>query len=272
MLSQADDLLTEIHSIADLLAPLADPLFETVTAFKDWTINDVLRHLHVWNHAAFLSYAQPEDFQAFMARVQNSGKAGQSMRDVEREASDGLGGQALVRRWVAYAGEMCSAMRTADPAKRVKWAGPDMSVRSSVSARLMETWAHGQEIYDVLGVERHSGEHIRNIVVLGYNTYGWTFRNRRLAVPEPTPGLRLVSPLGETWTYGDVAGEELVSGSAEAFCQVVTQVRNIADTTLEVRGPNAQAWMAIAQCFAGPPSDPPETGSRRMAATRLVPV
>jgi len=35
---------------------------------------------------------------------------------------------------------------------RVKWIGVDMSARSCLTARLMETWAHGQEIYDILGV------------------------------------------------------------------------------------------------------------------------
>ena len=42
-----------------------------------------------------------------------------------------------------------------------------MSARSAISARQMETWAHGQEVFDVLGADREEHDRIRNIVVLG---------------------------------------------------------------------------------------------------------
>jgi uncharacterized protein (TIGR03084 family) len=271
VLTQADDLLNETRTVAATLAPYADHQFELPTGFKSWTINQVLCHLHVWNKAAWMSYAQPARFDAYMAQVVDAGKARRSMREVEREHSDGLGGQALVKAWVAYAEEMCADFRTADPAKRVKWAGPDMSVRSSVSARLMETWSHAQSIYDVLGLERVCTDAIRNIVVLGMNTHGWTFRNRRLPVPEPVPCVRLTAPSGEQWAFNEDVTSALITGAAEEFCQVVTQVRNIADTTLHVQGEDAVRWMSIAQCFAGPPNDPPPAGSRRKANLPVQP-
>ncbi len=262
MLTQADDLLAETKAIATMLAPYADEQFDSVTLFKDWTINQILCHLHVWNRAAWMSYSEPEHFDAYMKGIFDAGKAKRSMRDFELEHSDGQRGKALVRAWLDYTETMCAGFRSADPAKRVKWAGPDMSVRSSVSARLMETWSHAQAIYDVLGLQRQSTDAIRNIVVLGINTYGWTFRNRKLEVPQPIPAVRLISPSGEEWTFNDGETSALVSGTAEEFCQVVTQVRNVADTSLEVTGKNAQDWMSIAQCFAGPPNEPPKVGSR----------
>ena len=139
-----------------------------------------------------------------------------------------------------------------------------MSARSSITARLMETWAHGQEVYDLLGVTRQNADRIRNIVVLGVNTYGWTFANRKQPVPEPMPYLLLTAPSGEEWTFGNEQADERITGLAEEFCQVVTQVRNIADTNLSVTGSNAAAWMEQAQCFAGPPNPPPAPGTRFM--------
>ena len=56
--------------------------------------------------------------------------------------------------------------------------------------------------------------------------------------------------------------EDSIIGDATEFCQVVTQVRNIKDTNLKVEGKVAEKWMSIAQCFAGPPEDPPIKGSR----------
>ena len=77
------------------------------------------------------------------------------------------------------------------------------------------------------------------------------------------PRLRLTAPSGAIWEYGD--GDDLIEGSASEFCQVVTQCRNIGDTSLSVHGPVATRWMAIAQCFAGPPQDPPPPGARHRA-------
>ena len=143
-----------------------------------------------------------------------------------------------------------------------------MSVRSSITARLMETWAHGQAVYDLLGVIRRNTDRIRNIVVLGVNTYGWSFKVRRETPPASMPHLRLTAPSGEVWTWNAPSDRDLIAGAAEEFCQVVTQVRNIADTALTVRGAAAEAWMRQAQCFAGPPETPPAAGARRTAAAR----
>jgi len=140
-----------------------------------------------------------------------------------------------------------------------------MSVRSSITARLMETWAHGQAIYDLLGIVRENEDWISNVVVIGVNTYGWTFKVRGQTPPEPMPRLKLIAPSGEIWTFGEENSGERIEGLAEEFAQVVTQTRNIADTALTVSGPNAAAWMAKAQCFAGGPEEPPAPGTRRTA-------
>ena len=149
---------------------------------------------------------------------------------------------------------------------RLKWAGPDMGVKMFTTARQMETWAHGQEVYDLMGVARAPTERLRNIAEIGVRTYGWTFVNRGLELPGPAPSVRLVGPDGAVWQWHDHTPDNCVAGDAVAFCQVVTQVRNIADTKLIVTGGPAIAWMEIAQCFAGPPETPPAPGTRAPAA------
>jgi uncharacterized protein (TIGR03084 family) len=137
-----------------------------------------------------------------------------------------------------------------------------MSVRSSITARLMETWSHAQAVYDLLGVERLDTDRIRNIAQLGINTFGWTFHNRGEAPPGDVPAVRLTAPSGATWEWNVENTLDLVEGSASEFCQVVAQTRNIADTDLLVSGPVATRWMAVAQCFAGPVETPPPPGAR----------
>ena len=142
-----------------------------------------------------------------------------------------------------------------------------MSARSFASARLMETWAHGQEVYDHLGVVRQNADRVQNIVMLGVNTFGWTYATRRETPPGPMPHLVLTSPSGQVWTYGDASGTERIEGRADEFCQVVTQTRNVADTGLKVTGPVATDWMSKAQCFAGAAQTPPAPGTRHIRRT-----
>ena len=256
---QAQDFLDESAALHALLAPLDDDAFEQATAFKGWTLNDVLRHLHYWNWMAWL---QLNDESLLIAQMDAIARAG-GMRPVETAHVEGAVGRALVDIWMDQAKATAKAFAAADPKARLKWAGPDMSARSSITARLMETWAHGQEVYDQLGVVRQNADRIRNIVVLGINTFGWTFRNRKLDIPETIPFVVLTAPSGEVWTYGEAGGAERIEGLAEDFCQVVTQTRNIADTSLAVSGPVATQWMGFAQCFAGKPETPPAPGIRK---------
>lgn len=260
-MQQATDFLDESEALSALLAPLSDAEFETPTQFKGWTINNIIRHLHVWNIAADLALSDEAAFGEFIAKMIKGVRGGQ-LPDFEAEYLGGLSGHDLAAAWTIQYRAMTPRFAAADPKHRVKWVGPDMSVISSITARLMETWSHAQAIYDVLGVERVDADRIGNIVRLGVNTYGFTWKNRRMEPPGSMPQLKLSAPSGAIWEYGETSDSGGVSGSATEFCQVVTQCRNIADTSLDVSGEVAHQWMAVAQCFAGPPQDPPAAGTR----------
>jgi uncharacterized protein (TIGR03084 family) len=263
MLTQAADFAAESDALADLLAGCSAADLGAETLFKRWTIADVIGHLHVWNYAADLSLRSRDEFSAFACQIAAHGGG---LNVFEKSWLGDLGGAALVSAWAAYYPGMAARFADADPSARVVWVGPDMSVRSAITARLMETWAHAQAVYDLLGVTRVNTDRIGNIVVLGVNTFGWTYRNRGRVVPEKMPHLVLAAPSGTLWTYGDESNAERITGPAEAFCQVVTQTRNIADVPLQVTGPVAAEWMAMAQCFAGAPASPPPPGTRRPRA------
>jgi len=265
MFQQPLDFRDESEALHALVRPLDAAALDRPTAFKAWSIADVIRHLHLWNCAADIALADPGAFEALSAEINAHLSTGGNLRQFEARRLAALSNTALVETWresfVAIAGRFAGA----DPSARVKWMGPDMSVRSSITARLMETWAHGQEVYDALGVVRRNADRIRNIAVLGVNTYDWTFKVRGDTPPAPKPHLRLTAPSGAVWTWNEPSEADLVEGAAEEFCQVVTQVRNVADTRLVVRGAAARAWMDKAQCFAGPPETPPAPGTRRTA-------
>lgn len=261
-MEQATDFRTEAEALHSVIFDLPADAFAQPTQFKSWTVGQILQHLHLFDGMARLSLQQPDQFRADYAKFNEAYRVEGSMLGITDRLLDGLSGPALRDAWLVGAGETAEAFAGADPKQRVPWAGPEMSARSSVTARLMETWAHGQAIYDLLGLERHDHDRIRNIAHMGVAAYGWTFMNRGETVPEPMPHVRLTGPSGAVWEWGEATDQERIEGPATDFCQVVTQTRNIADVGLEVTGQNATRWMSLAQCFAGPPVDPPAPGSR----------
>ncbi|MGB2220291.1 MAG: TIGR03084 family metal-binding protein [Henriciella sp.] len=258
-MQQADDFKAESEALFKLLKDTETARFDEATQFKSWTINAVLQHLYFWNEMAGL---QIKNEGLLVERMAGVAAHPGGMRGFEADHFAGLSAHKLLDAWIENAIETANIFADADPKTRLKWAGPDMSARSSITARLMETWAHGQEVYDHLGVVRQNADRIQNIVILGVNTFGWTYATRKQTPPGPMPHLRLTAPSGAIWTYGEDGSQDTITGLAEEFCQVVTQTRNIADTSLTVNGPVAIDWMSKAQCFAGPPETPPAPGLR----------
>ena len=261
MLHQALDFRDESEELFNLLEGIDDSAWARETQFKRWTPNDIVAHLHMGNYAADLSLKDSGEFKAYAHRFAESARK-VSHREATNAWLGGLHNRGLLEVSRAFCHEMADRFRVADPKQRVKWFGPDMSVLSSISARLMETWAHGQAVYDLFGKVRKDSDRIKNIAVIGINTFGWTFDNRGIKRPGPRPTVRLTAPSGAVWEWAQPESEDLIEGSATEFCQVVAQTRNIIDTSLKVVGETATSWMMIAQCFAGPPENPPPPGTR----------
>jgi len=190
-------------------------------------------------------------------------KRGDSLTEVEAQVVSAKGSQ-LVSDWRLTYQELAQAYSQADPAQRCPWVGPSMSARSCITARQMETWAHGQAIYDELGRVRENTDRLQNIIILGINTFGWTFKVRGEAAPEQMPYVELAAPSGRLWTFGEENSGSAIKGAAEEFAQVVTQTRHVEDTQLSYEGEDAKRWLYNAQCFAGGPNPPPAPGSRFM--------
>ena len=265
-MQQASDFLAESEALERLIQPLQASDFARPTGFKSWTFEKILRHLHFWNHMANLALTAPDDFQAALKPAVEAMMAGKTLPEIEIVAFPQTDLE-LVSQWQVGFREAAAAYQQADPSDRVAWVGPSMSARSSITARQMETWAHGQAIADDLGIDRSEDDRIRNIVVLGVNTFGWSFTVRGMEVPEEQPALRLTSPSGESWEYGNPDSDQVISGMAHEFAQVVTQTRNIADTQLSCEGDTAKLWMHHAQCFAGAATTPPAPGERRVKSS-----
>lgn len=261
-LPQARDFLEECNALHAVLAAAPVAAWREPTQFKAWTFDDIVGHLYLFDVVAEIAARSRAEFESFYGGIVASAKQGVSLREYAQRWLAGCGGRELLERWQAQYLRLAGIARTFEPDRRLAWAGPDMSARSFMSARQMEVWSHGQAIFDQLGIERAEHDRLRNVAVMGVNTFGWTFTVHRRPLPQSKPYVRLLSPSGATWEFNDPQAADRVEGSAVEFCQVVTQTRNVRDTALRVTGPVAGEWMSMAQCFAGPPEQPPAPGTR----------
>lgn len=252
MFPQVVDLKEEGEDFYAYLKTLTDDQWTVHTPFKNLTVNQVVQHLHGSDFAAVYSLKDPQGFRDTIA---------ERAKDVDPMGGT-LKGAELMEMWWKYFSEMCELMGNLEPDARVPWFGPDMGIRMFTTARQMETWAHAQDIYDEFDDVRNNTDRIRNIVVLGVKTFGWTFVNRKMDVPADMPYVKLTAPSGELWEFGTPNDTDYVEGSAVEFAHVATQGRNIGDVHLKVVGETATLWMSIVQCFAGPAKDPPAVGIR----------
>jgi uncharacterized protein (TIGR03084 family) len=266
-MQQIKDFRDEVDELHQLLATMPAAAWTAPTGFKAWTPEDIVQHLHHSDLMALASADGAEAFAAFRADMQARRARGLTNVQATRERLGDPKGAALLELWARTAGVLCNRLSGLAPETRMPWAGPGMGLRMFATARQMETWSHGQAIYDLLGVDRPpAAPRLRNIAEIGVRTFGWTFRNRGQEPPGPQPEVRLATPFGEPWAWRGEGG--LVAGDAIQFCQVAAQTRNVQDTALRVQGAAAEAWMALAQCFAGPPETPPAPGTRVRAQQR----
>lgn len=253
-----DDLSAEQRALDEILAPLDADRWSRPTPSARWTVADQVAHLTFFDQAATVAIERPDDFDALVEELLRAALGGdEAMDDHTLGRYRRMAPGDLLEAWRAGREALRRAAGSLDDDDRVKWFGPSMSARSFLTARLMEVWAHGQDVCDAVGASRVPTARLAHIARLGFLTRGWTYVNRGAVAPTTEVRVDLTGPDGQVWSFGPDDADERVAGSAEEFCLVVTQRRHVDDTSLEVTGDDALTWMTQAQAFAGPPTDPP---------------
>jgi uncharacterized protein (TIGR03084 family) len=238
------DLRDETADLERLLEPGG---WDVPTPAEGWTVRDQIVHLAWSDDAAVRAVTEPE---AFREEVRATRPVNPDVVVERRRSMPG----AEVGRWFHDARRrLTEVLAAADPKVRVPWYGPDMGMVSFATARLMETWAHGQDVADGLGAVREPTARLRHVAEIGVRARPWSFTVHGRPVPETPVRVELSLPDGSPWTAGPEDAQDVVRGTALDFCLVVTQRRHVADVSLAVSGPVAREWISIAQAFAGPP-------------------
>ena len=229
-----DDLAAEHAALDAVVADLPEEGWRRPTPAAGWDIADTIVHLLQADLAAHQAVVDPAAFEAAKADM----LSGRRPLDTAYGERAGRTGADVLAWWRDSRTTMLDAFRPLRPKDRIPWFGPPMSALSFATARLMETWSHGQDVASALGV----------------TTRGWSYANRGEVAPPGDVRVELTSPSGQLWTWGPEGAADRVEGTALEFSLVTTQRRLLADSKLRCQGELARGWMERAQAFAGPPT------------------
>jgi len=256
----------------DMVSGLDVKLWQHRTPFFNWTIFDQVAHIAFFDHEALLAIQDPDRFRKRAEGVMDVIMSGRNLRAytnpllnsklLNSKLLNNRKPESLLLFWQNIRKSLIKRLNKITPKDRLPWYGPDMSGPSFVTGRLMETWAHSQDVFDALQIRRVNCARLIHVAHIGVKTFNWSFIVRKLQVPGITPRVELTGPSGKVWKWGEPDAMERVWGSAEEFCLVVTQRRNVLDTGLKCQGKNAVKWLTITQAFAGVPQEHPAPGAR----------
>ncbi len=231
------DLQAERDDLDRFLTTLSDEAWDVLTPADGWTVRDSVTHITHIDDAAIL-----------LIRGDNS-PLEEAARKVGRSLSPGE-----ILSWLRESGAtMIEDLLACDPKVRIPWFALPMGARSFATARLMETWAHGLDCYDAVGVKCVDTDRLRHVARLAYMARPYAHEVNGL--PEPTAPLRLELrlPSGTPWAHGPEDALDVISGEASQFCRVAVKRRHWKDTQLTIKGDAARQFIEIVQTYAGPP-------------------
>jgi uncharacterized protein (TIGR03084 family) len=256
------DLIEEQESLDAVVASLSAEQWARETSSPRWSVGDQIGHLTYFDGTAALAITDPEAFGAHRRELLRSISDDGATDDATLSSSRAMSPPDLLAAWRRNRQTLAAAASKLTEGARVEWYGPSMSAKSFLTARLMETWAHGQDVIDAVGATRAPTDRLRHIAQLGVITRRWSYANRGLPVPEGEVRVELTGPSGDMWIWEPERAAGSIAGPAADFCLVVTQRRHVDDTALVIRGDAARDWMLNAQAFAGRPTDGPPPGGR----------
>lgn len=244
------DLRAESDDLDAIVAGLTEEGWRTPTPAPGWTIAHQIAHLLWTDRVAVVSVT---DEAGFADLLTEAAKNPTGFVDEGAEELAALPAAELLAQWRATRTRLHDELPRVTDGRKLPWFGPPMSAASMATARLMETWAHGLDVADALGVRRVPTARLRSIAHIGVRTRDFAFTVHGLTPPADPFLVELRAPDGSTWSWGPADATQRVTGSAEDFCMLVTQRRPRAELDVTAIGDDAARWLTIAQAFAGPP-------------------
>lgn len=236
------DLVAEQQFLDQSLQRIPIKNWDKPTPATGWTVRDTISHLADYEHLAadvisggteIERWQQTKDLDALRAEAVKKGRA---MRP-----------QDVIEWWRGGRAKVVEPLSHMSGDERVQWIQGDMSARTFATFRLLETWAHGLDIYEALDIEIEDTTRIRHICWLGWKTLPFAFKQ---AGEDYSPiRVEVIGPEYYKWVFGPEDSPDLIKGQAGDWARLV--VRRIAPekTHLKVTGEVAEKALEVAQAY-----------------------
>lgn len=236
------DLVAEQQFLDQSLQRIPIKIWDMVTPSKPWTVRDTISHL--------------ADFEALAADT----IAGGNMIQHWRNASDldalrkeaikkgrGMRPQDVIEWWRGGRAKVVEPLSHMGAESRIEWIDGDMSARTFATFRLMETWAHGLDIYATLGLEVEDTSRIRHVCWLGWKTLPHAFKDAGEDY-EPVR-VEVIGPGYAKWVYGPAETNQVIKGSASDWARVAVRRAKPEATRLKYEGEFARKALQVAKAY-----------------------
>ncbi|HLU30927.1 MAG TPA: maleylpyruvate isomerase family mycothiol-dependent enzyme [Acidimicrobiia bacterium] len=236
------DLVAEQQFLDQSLQRIPIKNWDRVTPSKPWTVRDTISHLADFAELAADALAGGESVKEWKnatdldALRQRAVEKGRSMRP-----------QDVIEWWRGGRAKVVEPLSHMSEDDRVEWIEGSMSAKTFATFRLMETWAHGLDIYQTLQIEVEDTPRIRHVCWLGWKTLPYAFKAAGL---DYSPiRVEVIGPGYAKWVYGPAETDNLIKGSASDWARLAVRRVKPKDTRLKVTGEVAQQAIEVCQAF-----------------------
>lgn len=236
------DLVAEQQFLDQSLQRIPIKVWDLVTPNKPWTVRDTIAHL-----------ADFEDLGADAIQNGDRIKKWQAANDIEPMRQEPvkkgrkMRPQDVIEWWRGGRAKVVEPLSHMSAEDRLPWIAGDMSARTFATFRLTETWMHGLDIYETLGIEVEDTPRIRHIAWFGWKTLPYAFKQAGEHY-EPVR-VEVIGPGYAKWVYGPDDTDQLIKGSASDWARVAVRRIDARDTRLKVNGEHAEKAIRLAQTF-----------------------
>jgi uncharacterized protein (TIGR03084 family) len=236
------DLVAEQQFLDQSLQRIPIKNWDRVTPSKPWTVRDTISHLADFAELAADTLAGGSKVQEWRtagdldALRQKAIKRGRSMRP-----------QDVIEWWRAGRARVVEPLSHMSEEDRVEWIEGSMSAKTFATFRLMETWAHGLDIYHALDIEVEDTARIRHVCWLGWKTLPYAFK--AAGIDYSPIRVEVIGPGYAKWTYGPAEAEDLIKGPASEWARIVVRRLPPGKARLKTTGELAEKALEVAQAY-----------------------
>lgn len=242
----------EVAALDGLLSGLSEEGWLMPTPAEGWDTRDAAAHLAIGDEMALecvLLDRIPLEMQQGMDAVAQGEEAIRGYEGAHLQRGRTLAPNDVLAWWRGGNVALHDAFCDLDPSRRLPWGPNLMSPMSFVTARLMETWAHGLDCFDSARVEPVDTDRLRHVAVLALRALPYAYMVAGLPTPGPVR-LELEGPSGDRWNLGPDDAPTVIRGSAGDWCRVaVHRDRRGERGRLVGEGPDAANVIQHAQAY-----------------------